>query len=569
MSLIRQLFKFQGGLHPPQHKELSNGQAVRDCPLPPELVIPLHQHIGESAEPIVAVGDKVLKGQKIAKAQGYVSASVHASSSGSVVAIEERPIPHPSGLSDRCIIIQPDGNDTWGEAIPVDYRNIEPSTLRNHIRMSGIVGLGGAGFPTYIKLNPTAGTVDTLILNGVECEPYITCDDMLMRERAADILAGAEVMRHALQAKNCIIAVEDNKPEGYAALQSALAEQTEDCKIELALVPTRYPQGSEKQLIKVLTNKECPSDGLPLQIGIVVHNVGTAAAVHRAVNLGRPLVSRIVTVTGDGVRAPANLEVPFGTSMQHVLDQCGGLTPDTDRVIVGGPMMGYAMRSTELPIIKTSNCILALTGETVQPPAETMPCIRCGACAESCPVNLLPQQLYWYSKSKEFDRAQDYNLFDCIECGCCAYVCPSNIPLVHYYRYAKTEIWAQEREKEKANLARLRHDARQARLDREAAEKAARAAKKKAALAANKKAAAEKAASSDNNAGEASPKAGDDKQAEIAAALARVKAKKAEQAAAPKNTDNLTEAQQKQIDEAEQRRAQADELAAKATKQDT
>ena len=562
MSLVRELFKFRGGLHPPQHKELSNGRPVRDCPLPSELVIPVHQHIGESAEPIVTVGDKVLKGQKIARAQGYVSASVHASSSGTVVAIEQRPIPHPSGLSDLCIVIQPDGEDRWAEAMPIDYRTVEPSTLRNHIRMSGIVGLGGAGFPTYIKLNPTGGTIDTLILNGVECEPYITCDDMLMRERAADILAGAEIMRHALQAKRCIIAVEDNKPEGFAALRAALKDSQlahpGQCEVEIAFVPTRYPQGSEKQLIKVLTNKESPSDGLPIHIGVVVHNVGTAAAVHRAVNLGRPLVSRIVTVTGDGIPQPANLEVPFGTSMQHVIDQCGGLTADTDRVIIGGPMMGYAMRHTQLPVIKTCNCILALTGQAVQPPAETMPCIRCGACADSCPVSLLPQQLYWYSKSKEFDRAQEHHLFDCIECGCCAFVCPSNIPLVHYYRYAKTEIWAQEREKEKADLARQRHEARLARIDREAAEKAARAAKKKAALAAT--ADAEQPADS-----KATDAASDDKQAAIAAALERVKAKKAQQAVEPKNTDNLTAAQQQQIDEADQRRAGADKQAAALT----
>lgn len=532
--MTRRLFRFKGGVHPPQHKEKSTRRPIRPAQLPKQLVLPLHQHIGESSAPIVEVGDHVLKGQKIARAQGYVSAALHAPSSGTVVAIEDRPIPHPSGLSAGCIVIDTDGEERWTELAPdaTPYTEMDASHLRNLIRAAGIVGLGGAGFPSYIKLNPAGARIDTLILNGAECEPYITCDDMLMRERPAEIVAGAKIMRHALQARECVIALEDNKPEAYAAL----VEACEGEGIEVVQLPTLYPAGSEKQLIMVLTGKECPSNGLPYQIGVVIHNVGTAAAVHRAIDLGQPLISRVVTVSGDGVAEPANLEVLLGTPMQALLDQCGGLSRDVDRVIMGGPMMGFAMPSTAVPVIKTTNCVLAAVRDNVTPPAEVLPCIRCGACADSCPVDLLPQQLQWYARAREFDRAQEYNLFDCIECGCCAYVCPSNIPLVHYFRYAKTEIWAQEREKEKADVARRRHEFRLARIEREKAEKAARLAKKKAAV--KKPAGAE-----------------DDKQAAIQAALERAKAKKAVQAVPAKNTDNLAPAQQQQVDEADARRA--------------
>ncbi len=536
--MIRTFWKFNGGIHPPQHKHLSTRYPIAKAAIPKQLVLPLHQHIGESAVPCVEIGERVLKGQCIAKAKDYVSAPVHAPTSGTIVAIEDHSIPHPSGLSAPCVVIETDGKDEWIEhQAEAHYKDIEASHLRNLIRNAGIVGLGGAGFPSFIKLNPAGKVIDTLILNGVECEPYITCDDMLMREQPQTILAGAKIMQHALQAKQVLIAIEDNKPQAYDAMVQATAD---DADIEVVKVPTLYPQGSEKQLIKVLTGKECPSNGLPLHIGIVVHNVGTAAAVHRAIDLGEPLISRVVTVSGDGVRDQRNLEVLFGTPMQALLDECGGVTDDLDRVIMGGPMMGFAMHSTDIPVIKTTNCVLAATEENVAPPSHVMPCIRCGACASVCPVNLLPQQLHWYSRAKEFDKTQEYDLFDCIECGCCAYVCPSNIPLIHYFRYAKTEIWAQEREKEKADLARQRHEFKQARIDREQAEKAARLAKKKAALA---------AATKEEKSG-----AGDDKQDAIKAAMERAKAKKAQQNVTPKNTDNLTEAQQKQVDEAEARR---------------
>ncbi len=541
--MIRKLFKFPGGVHPPQHKAETASAPIGRAALPERLILPLHQHIGEAAEPLVAVGEPVLKGQKIAKARGYVSAPVHASSSGTVVAIEPRPIAHPSGLSDTCIVIEPDGRDQWIERTPVeDYTALDASELRNIIRNAGIVGLGGAGFPTYIKLNPAAGkAIETLIINGVECEPYITCDDRLMRERPAEIVAGIAIIRHALGARQVIVAIEDNKPEAFAAMREAAREHD----FEVVQVPTCYPQGGEKQLIHTLTGRECPSDGLPLHVGIVVQNVATAAAVHRAVERGEPLISRIVTVTGDAVPERRNLEVAIGTPVEALLEQCGGTTEALDRIIMGGPMMGFALHHRDVPVVKTTNCLLAATRENVAPPSPVLPCIRCGACAEACPVNLLPQQLYWYSRAKEFDHAQDYFLFDCIECGCCAYVCPSNIPLVHYYRYAKSEIWAIEKEREKAELARQRHEARQARLERAKREKEAKLAKKRAALAAAKKAEAGK----------------DSKKDEIAAAIARAKARKA--AAKPKNTDDLTPAQKRQIEEAEERRKRAASAAEK------
>ncbi len=539
--MSRQLWSFHGGIHPPQYKELSNQRPIAQAAIAAELVIPLHQHIGQSAAPIVEIGAQVLKGQEIARAQGYVSASVHASSSGTVIAIEERPIPHPSGMNAPCIVIATDGEDRWqtGEPTNKHYTETEPSHLRNLVRAAGIVGLGGAGFPTFIKLNPTGKAIDTLILNGVECEPYISCDDMLMRERASEIVAGAKIMRHALQAREVLVAIEDNKPEAIAAMRQASANET---GIEVVSVPTCYPQGGEKQLIKVLTGKEVPSNGLPFQISIVVQNVATAYAIHRAINHGQPLVSRIVTITGDGVKEPRNLEVPIGTPIQHLIDQCGGTTGEIERVIIGGPMMGFAMHSTAIPLIKTSNCIL-VTRKPDQPPPLEMPCIRCGACAEVCPVELLPQQLYWHARAKEFDKTQEYDLFDCIECGCCSYVCPSNIPLVHYYRFAKTEIWSQEREKEKADQARKRHEFRLSRIEREQFEKEARLAQKRAAV-------QQKADSGDK--GEA------DKQATIQAALDRAQVKKEQQQEPPKNTAALTPAQQRLVDEADARRARLD-----------
>jgi electron transport complex protein RnfC len=514
------LWTFNGGVHPPPHKSESNRETTRPARLPKRLILPLHQHIGEPAKAAVQVGDHVLKGQLIAHANGYVSAALHAPSSGRVSDIGDYPVPHPSGLSAPCIVIDTDGEERWIERPSTqDYTRIDPSHLRNMIREAGIVGLGGAGFPAFIKLNPGASkTIDTLILNGVECEPYITCDDRLMRERAGEILNGLRIMRHALHARECIIAIEDNKPEAYEIMREAAVGEA---GVRVALLPTIYPQGSEKQLIKVVTGKEVPSNGLPLHIGIVMHNVGTAYAVYRALQHGEPLISRYVTVTGDAVKQPRNLEVLFGTSVLDLLDECGADLGDIDRIIMGGPMMGFALHTVNTPVVKTANCILATTTAATPRAQPAMPCIRCGACMDACPANLLPQQLYWYAHAKDFHRIQEYKLFDCIECGCCSYVCPSHIPLVQYYRFAKAEIWSQEHEKEKAELARKRHESRQQRLEREKNERASRLHKKKTDLKAPQ-------AAEGGTAGE-STEDKSEKKAAILAALERARAKREEE----------------------------------------
>uniref|UniRef100_UPI0033657713 electron transport complex subunit RsxC n=1 Tax=Candidatus Albibeggiatoa sp. nov. BB20 TaxID=3162723 RepID=UPI0033657713 len=410
-----------------------------------------------------------------------MSAPVHASSSGTVVAIEKRNVPHPSGLSATCIVIETDGKDEKiGNCQPIsDYLELDPSRIRRRIARAGVVGLGGAGFPSHFKLKPQG--IDTLILNGAECEPYITCDDRLMQEKSADVIEGALILKHVLGgAKRCIIAVEDNKPEAYDSLCEAAANE----EIEVIKVPTRYPMGGERQLIQVLTDKEIGRSELPAQHGIVVHNVETARAVYRAVIEGRPLLSRIVTVTGSGVEQPQNFEVVLGSPMSSVIEQCN-VKPNASRLIMGGAMMGVALPSADLPVVKTTNCLIVSTPEDIESKIEPMPCIRCGACAEACPINLLPQQLYWYARSKDFEKIQTHSLFDCIDCGCCSYVCPSQIPLVSYFRYAKSEVRAQQVEKQKSDVARQRHEFRAFRVEREKEEKAAR--HKKKAQMANKK----------------------------------------------------------------------------------
>lgn len=546
---MKRLHDFPGGLHLPGNKDISTEKGIGSMAVPKRLIIPLQQHIGAPGKPLVGVGDKVLKGQMLARPEGYVSAPVHAGSSGTVVAIEEHPVPHPSGLSAPCFVIETDGEDRWtAHSGHPDYTHLDPSELRNIIRDAGIVGLGGAGFPAFIKLNPGARTeIDTLILNGAECEPYITCDDMLMREHADEVVLGARVMRHALHAKQCIIGIEDNKPEALGAIREALQDLDEK-NIELVEVPTRYPTGGEKQLIKVLTGKEVPSQGLPIDIGIICHNVATAASVYRAVDQGEPLVSRVVTVTGHGAAQPQNLRVPIGTPIRDVIEAAGGDNGTPYELIMGGPMMGFTLQGEQLPTIKTANCLLLATQEDAPERGPVRPCIRCGECARVCPALLLPQQLYWHSRAKDFDKTQDYNLFDCIECGCCAYVCPSNLPLVQYYRFAKTEIWAQEREKRAADKARERHEFRIFRKEREKQEKAA---KHKAKAKAVKKGSA-----------------AEDKKAAIQAAMERAKAKRDTAEAAPKNTENLTEAQKRQIEEAEARRADKTKNAAEQANED-
>jgi electron transport complex protein RnfC len=538
-----QLYHFHGGLVLPGRREAVAARPLLAAALPPRLVLPLTQHIGEAAECLVRPGDQVLKGQRIAAPRGAVSMPVHASSSGTVIAVEERPVPHPSGLMAPCIIIETDGRDTWeaAEPTPAEYRRIPIDGLLQRIREAGIVGLGGAGFPTQVKLaHRSPEGIDLLVINGVECEPYICCDNRLMQERAGEVLEGVRILQHILQPRHCIIAIEDHMPEAEAAMRAAVGALASE-NLRVVRVPEIYPTGGERQLIKVLTGREVPSQGFPADIGIICQNVGTAAAVYRAVVYNRPLVSRIITVTGAGVREPRNLEVLLGTPFRHAVETCGGYSDDVDRLLMGGPMMGFAVTTDEVPVIKTTNCILAVTRAEMPPPARALPCIRCGKCTAVCPADLLPQQLYWHAHSGNLDAAQDYNLFDCIECGCCAYVCPSHIPLVQYYRHATAEIWTQEKQKKAADIARRRHEARLARLERARQERSERLAERKKSLAGP------------------ADRAVDAKQAIIQAALERVRKKKEEASLAPKNMDNLTPEQERMIREIDARRSRKDQ----------
>ena len=525
----KHLHSFHGGIHPPENKSQSTQSAIEKALLPDELVLPIQQHIGQPAKAIVKVGDKVLKGQLIAEPNGYISAAVHAPTSGVISAIEPRALPHPSGLSELSIVIKPDGNDEWGDKTPLtDYQQADKSLLLEHIRNAGITGLGGAGFPTSVKLNPSEDlAINTLILNAAECEPYITADDMLMRERAGEVIHGLHIMAQILQPEKCLIGIEVNKPEAIDALQLAIAESPLRDNITLEPIPVKYPSGGEKQLIEILTGKQVPHGGIPADIGIVCHNVGTAAAVYRAVVEGEPVISRITTVTGDAVSRQGNIEVLLGTPISTLLTHFELQDKKLHRLVMGGPMMGFTLDDANLPAVKATNCILAATRKELPDPAPEQACIRCGMCAEACPATLLPQQLYWFAKSREFDKALSHNLLDCIECGACSYVCPSNIPLVQYYRFAKGEIRIEEHERTAADHARQRFEARTARLEQEEAEKEAKR-KARAEAAAKAKQAKESTAHED---AEKESSTADAKAAVIQAALERAKARKAKKAA--------------------------------------
>ena len=525
-----ELFRFQGGVKPASHKQESSGPAITHAPMPPLLVVPFRQSATGAATIQVQAGDSVLKGQQIGAAAGPFGTTVHASTSGTVVAVESRPLPHPSGLAAHCAIIAPDGEERWIERTSLDPFSADPDALRARIRDAGIVGLGGAAFPSHVKAR---AAIETLVINGAECEPWITCDDRLMRERAVDVVAGARILGRLMGAKRILFGVEDNKPEAADALRAVLTE-CEGASCQVVAVPTLYPAGGEKQLIRVLTGIEIPYGRLGPDFGVQCFNVGTAYAVARAVLHGEPLVSRIVTLAGNYAK-PGNFEVLIGTPMEALLP-LGQPRTDTDRVVMGGPMMGFPVADLAVPVVKATNCLLAMSPALFPPPPPEMPCIRCGACTRACPMVLQPHELYWYSKSKNFGKAQEYHLFDCIECGCCAFVCPSRIPLVDYYRFAKSEIRARERDKAAADTARERYEFRQFREEREKAEKAAKLAAKAAETKA--KLAQEETVKTTADASAATEKVGaggtasaDDKAALIAAAQARAAAKKAAAAA--------------------------------------
>ena len=540
--MIARLFSFHGGIKTDSHKTESCNTSIVRAPLPRRLIVPLRQSTRTTARCLVEPGQRVLKGEHIGEGEGPLGTSVHAPTSGVVLEIAPHMMAHASGLETPSVVIQPDGEDRWIEHPPLDLKNVSRAEALAFLRGCGIVGMGGAGFPTHVKLGNGSG-IDTLVINGAECEPWITCDDRLMRERAGEVVAGAAVLCELIGARRVLIGIEDNKPEAVAAMRAAASAHGE--AFAVMAIPTVYPAGGEKQLIRVLTGIEIPHGKLGAEFGVQCFNVGTAHAVHRAVCHGEPLISRIVTLTGN-VDRPGNYEVLLGTPIEELLELAGPRA-DTQRYVLGGPMMGIELTSLQIPVVKGSNCVIAASQALLPAPRPELPCIRCGACARACPANLQPFELYWFSRARNFGKAQEYHLFDCIECGCCAYVCPSSIPLVDYYRFAKSEIWAREREVKAADQARERFEFRNLRIEREKEEKAAKLAAK---------AAETKAKLATSAAGEAAPEAEDPKKALIAAALARAKEQKA--AITPKNTTDLSPETQAEIADIEARRRQLD-----------
>ncbi|MBK5915659.1 electron transport complex subunit RsxC [Rhodocyclus purpureus] len=578
-----QLFKFRGGIKPASNKDVSSSAAIAKAPLPARLYLPLRVSARTLAQPLVAVGEHVLKGQAIASAEGVLGTTLHAPTSGVVSAIDAGDYPHPSALPVPRIVIDSDGDDRWCARKPLDAASASPDELRRHLREAGIVGLGGAGFPSHVKLSPGQAAIATLIINGAECEPWITCDDRLMQERAAEIIAGALILHRAIGARRVLIGIEDNKPQAIAAMQKAARQAAGGTDLSVVAVPTLYPAGGEKQLIRVLTGIEIPFGKLGFDFGVQCFNVGTAYAVQRAVVHGEPLISRIVTLTGN-VEQAGNWEVLLGTPIAEFV-ALGRPRPDTDRYLMGGPMMGIDLASLAAPLVKTSNCTLVGSPRLFPPRPPEMPCIRCGSCARACPHELQPFELYWFARAGNLDKAKEYHLFDCIECGCCSYVCPSHIPLVQYFRFAKGEISAREREKKAAAAAKERFEFRNERAEREKAEKAERLARAAAAKAAESAAprgeaaagaaapavppAASAAAESvPATAAAATPSAADAaRKAAIAAAMERARVQR--EAVQARNTEALSPEQQREIAAIEARRASAAGAAAAAPPAET
>ncbi|MER2492011.1 electron transport complex subunit RsxC [Catenovulum sediminis] len=529
------MWDFPGGVYPPERKKMSLRDPIQQLPLPSRFYVTVKQHIGEKAKISVAVGDKVLKGQALTQVQGPMQLPVHAPTSGIVESITDHPIPHPSGLNDQTIIINADGNDEWCLKQPtINYLTLSKVEIVDKLKALGVAGLGGAAFPTYVK-HSNSQPVEVLIINGVECEPYITSDDALMQAYAAEIVSGIEIFTHLLKPEVVVIAIENNKPKAIQAMEQACAGKTQ---FIVRAIPTKYPAGGEKQLIQVVTGKEVPSGGIPADIGVVTQNIGTAYAAYKAIVHGEPLIERVVTLTGEQFKKPGNRWVRIGTPVEFLLQQGEYQQSKTPRIIMGGPMMGFTLHNAQTPIGKISNCILAPSETELPPATNEQACIRCGFCADACPASLLPQQLYWHSKAKEYEKAQSYKLFDCIECGACAYVCPSEIPLVQYYRVAKSNIRLQQAEHEKAEKAKERFNARNERLEREKQER----------LEKHKQAAeARKAAMSQD------PSAQD----KVAAALARAKAKKQTDAPSPETKANPKQSAAAAIARAKAKKAKA------------
>ena len=458
------IWDFEGGIHPPEMKTQSNGTPLSELPLPHRFIIPLKQHIGHEGEICVAPGDKVLRGQPLTFGTGRML-PVHAPTSGTIEEIGQHMTAHPSGLSELCIFLSPDGEDRWMPLDPLpDYRQHPRADIVQRIHDAGIAGLGGAGFPTATKLKGGLRGVKTLIINAAECEPYITADDRLMQDYAAEVLEGSRILAWVLQAERVLIGIEDNKPEAIAALKQALGGERD---LQIRVIPTKYPSGGAKQLTRILTGMEVPHGGRSTDIGVLMQNVGTAWAVKRAIINGEPITERVVTLTGEAIDQPRNVWSRLGTPISHLLHQVGFRPGPRQMVIMGGPLMGFTLPSLDVPVVKITNCILAPSGSEMGNNDEEQSCIRCSACADACPAKLLPQQLYWYSQGGDHDKARAHHIDDCIECGACAYVCPSNIPLVQYYRQEKAELRAIDLEAKRTLEAKARFEARQARLERE------------------------------------------------------------------------------------------------------
>jgi electron transport complex protein RnfC len=490
MGLLDKFFKQPSwGVHPDDHKRPAADAPLRILPPPAKVYMPLSQHVGGAARPIVLVGQKVLKGQLLAEASGNISAPIHAPVSGTVSAIGEITAPHASGLGFMAITIANDFEDRWIETEQVaDPFALTPEEITKKTAAAGIVGLGGATFPAAPKFAlGRRMKVDTLIVNGGECEPYLSADDRIMRDRADQVVDGVRIVMHAIGATQALVGIEDNKPEAIAAMRVA-AEPFPEVKVRP--VPARYPMGSDRQLIITLTGREVPADARAAEVGVLVHNVSTCAAVHQAVRYGRPLVERIVTINGGAVKEPGNVFAPIGTLVSELLAFCG-LKEEPARIIQGGPMMGTPMPHAQVPLVKGASGILAFDAQEAHVP-EAGPCIRCGNCTRACPMGLLPVEMSAHIRAGDLEGATQFMLGDCISCGCCAYVCPSHIPLVQYFNHAKGELWAKERGKLRNEATKRLVEARAARLEREAKEKAEAAARRKAERAAQKaKAAAE------------------------------------------------------------------------------
>jgi electron transport complex protein RnfC len=428
---------FERGVHPEYQKELTSGKSIKSAQMPSRVVIPLSQHIGAPAKPEVKIGDEVKRGQIIGSPAGFVSSPVHSSISGKVIAIAD--FPHPSGKMVPSIVIENDGKD---EGISFkenpDYLNLPSDEIKTIIREAGIVGLGGAAFPTSVKLSPPKEKpIDTVILNGAECEPYLTADHRLMVEHPQEIVEGLKIIMKVLGVKEGYIGIEENKPDAIEAMTSIVSNES---NIQIYPLKVKYPQGAEKMLIKAITGREVPSMGLPMDVGVVVQNVGTAMAIYEAVRYGKPLIERVVTVTGKGIKEPGNVRVRIGTLISDLVEQCGGLADGTVKVIVGGPMMGFAQWTLDVPVVKGTSGILVLTRDEYVPSEEYFSCIRCGRCIDACPMGLNPSMLSILSEKGRFSETKEYNIFDCFECGSCAFVCPSNRPMVQFMRLAKSQV---------------------------------------------------------------------------------------------------------------------------------